>query len=110
MSRTEYNRRYYENGGKQKILESNKRRRSEVREFLIEAKNVPCADCGKEYPSYVMQFDHREPGLKSFNLANAAKNTTSLEKVRAEIAKCDVVCANCHAERTHGPNASLLNR
>jgi hypothetical protein len=45
-----------------------------------------------------MEFDHK-PGTKLFKIsAMAAK---SLREVLAEVAKCDVVCANCHKERTH---------
>ena len=58
-------------------------------------------DCGGEYPPYVMDFDHRDPLDKTDNVANAVHNGWSVTKFRAEIAKCDVVCANCHRERTH---------
>lgn len=75
-----------------------KRNRNGIRK----AKRVPRADCGKRYPHYVMDFDHRPGEKKSFNLAIAAGQTRlSWEKIAAEIAKCDVVCANCHRIRTH---------
>lgn len=64
------------------------------------AKDKPCTDCGMKYPSYVMDFDHRNPDDKKFNLAGAKKRT-SLKKIMKEIAKCDVVCSNCHRIRTH---------
>jgi hypothetical protein len=49
-----------------------------------------------------MDFDHRPGETKCFNLSIAAGQTRlSWEKMEAEIAKCDVVCANCHRERTH---------
>lgn len=67
------------------------------RVFLDSLKSVPCADCGIQYPSYVMQFDHK--GNKEFQIGT---NTLLSEyRLKLEIAKCDVVCANCHAERTH---------
>ena len=62
-------------------------------------KNIPCMDCGVQYPSYVMQFDHAR-GVKSFTISREMP-ALGLEKLLAEIAKCDVVCANCHAARTH---------
>src|SRR5437660_4297026 len=71
------------------------------RKLIRDAKNVPCADCGHRYPHYVMDFDHRPGEKKCFRLAAAAGQTRlSWEKMAAEIAKCDVVCANCHRERT----------
>jgi hypothetical protein len=70
------------------------------REIIREAKKAPCADCGIPYPYYVMQFDHRDGAQKSFNIGQIGP-TCSRERLLAEIAKCDVVCGNCHAERTH---------
>lgn len=70
------------------------------REIIREAKSVPCTDCGAAYPYYVMQFDHLDAATKEFNIGVIGP-TASRSRLLAEIAKCDVVCANCHAERTH---------
>lgn len=51
------------------------------------------------YPYYVMQFDHAR-GLKDFDIAGGARYV-SLQRLEEELQKCDVVCANCHAERTY---------
>lgn len=67
--------------------------------IVKDAKNVPCADCGESYPSYVMDFDHVR-GVKTFNIAWGVRNATTAALL-AEIAKCDVVCSNCHRIRTH---------
>ncbi len=64
------------------------------------AKAKPCADCGVQYPYYVMEFDHLDGDAKHFNVS-AGVTCASHERLLAEIAKCEVVCANCHAERTH---------
>jgi formate-dependent nitrite reductase cytochrome c552 subunit len=79
--------------------ESHQRRKALIRDMVIEAKRKPCADCHKEYPYYVMDFDHVR-GEKKFNLSVAAVKMRSLETVRKEIEKCDILCANCHRERT----------
>ncbi len=72
------------------------------RRLIRDAKSVPCADCGRLYPYYVMDFDHRPGEYKLFAVSAAVTSVRrSLEALRAEIAKCDVVCANCHRERTH---------
>lgn len=47
-----------------------------------------------------MDFDHVS-GQKKFNLSAAANKMRSLMAVEDEIAKCEVVCANCHRERTY---------
>lgn len=78
-------------------------RHDQRREILREAKSRPCADCGGVFPYYVMDLDHR-PGVdKVLNVAKMAARygLYSLDDLRAEIAKCDVVCANCHRVRTH---------
>lgn len=67
--------------------------------LVHEAKYKPCADCGKSYPYYVMDLDHRDGDEKSFELSQAT--TSGRLKVLEEIAKCDPVCSNCHRERTH---------
>jgi len=72
------------------------------RDLIAELKSVPCADCGVQYPPYVMQFDHVR-GEKLFNIGTAVAQGRSVKTIMTEVAKCDVVCANCHAERTWGP-------
>lgn len=93
-------RRYYE---RNKEAYSVRARASQARakRLVDEAKDKPCSDYGVRYPPYVMDFDHREPDRK---VANIARLTTSglVVAVLAEIEKCDLVCANCHRERTHG--------
>ena len=55
-----------------------------------------CADCGyNEHPA-ALQFDHRPGTVKLFDIARHFGRKGMWE----EIAKCDVVCANCHAVRT----------
>ena len=76
--------------------------KAKLQTTLREAKAGPCADCGKRYPPYVMDFDHRPGETKLFNLGSlTARRWVSLSMLRAEIEKCDLVCANCHRERTH---------
>lgn len=70
------------------------------RQRIVALKNKPCADCGIQYPPYVMDFDHRPGEVKMENVG--AMSRFSEEAIAAEIAKCDLVCANCHRERTFG--------
>lgn len=62
-------------------------------------KEVPCADCGVQYPWYVMDFDHL--GDKEFNLSHMIRRRMRWELIEAEIAKCEVVCSNCHRARSY---------
>jgi hypothetical protein len=59
-------------------------------------RNHPCVDCG-ESDIVVLEFDHLPEFEKLFNATNISK---SYDAIKAEIAKCEVVCANCHTRRT----------
>ena len=84
---------------KRQYLDRNARTFAGRRAFLRQMKSRPCADCGIQYPYYVMDFDHREGLQKNFSLSRVEGVT--LRTIQREIEKCDVVCANCHRERTH---------
>ena len=64
-------------------------------------KAAPCMDCGVSYPPYVMDFDHRPGEEKVLPVATMISDSWGRERIEAEIAKCDLVCANCHRVRTH---------
>jgi hypothetical protein len=66
--------------------------------FLIEyLKNHPCVDCGED-DIVVLEFDHQQDKLAT--VSELSREGYSLAKLRAEINKCEVVCANCHRRRT----------
>lgn len=75
--------------------------RNQIRDLIAQAKNQPCADCGGRFPTCAMDLDHVR-GHKQFKVSEAVQKAygVGLARVRAEIAKCDVVCANCHRIRT----------
>lgn len=75
-------------------------RRKNNQQFITEYKtNKPCADCKKIYPSYVMDFDHLPQFKKEFQISRKGQYY-SKEKLLEEFSKCELVCANCHRERT----------
>lgn len=67
-----------------------------VRYLVAFFREHPCADCGEPDP-IVLEFDHL--GDKEFGIA-AGFRDRNRQSVLDEIAKCDVVCANCHRRRT----------
>ena len=81
----------------------NQRRQALNRAALDELRAKACTDCGQQYPSYVMEFDHvPERGKKKKTVSELAGNRKVTSKtVQAELAKCDLVCANCHKVRTY---------
>jgi hypothetical protein len=94
-----YNVAYYRAHRDQELERVRSRQRKAV-EFLRGLRAVPCADCGREFPPYVMDFDHRESDSKSFWLLQRAGDV-SHDRLTAELEKCDIVCANCHRARTY---------
>lgn len=56
-------------------------------------------DCGQCFPAVCMDFDHRPGEIKIASVARVIQ-AGKLEDLYAEIAKCDLVCANCHRLRT----------
>jgi hypothetical protein len=68
------------------------------RAWLDDFKRGPCLDCGKSYPPVVMDFDHVR-GAKVAGVSSMLRRC-AYDAIVAEIAKCDLVCANCHRLRT----------
>jgi hypothetical protein len=70
--------------------------------WLADEKSQPCTDCGQCFNPVAMQFDHVPArGVKLFMIGQTACGSRrTLAELKAERAKCDLVCANCHAIRT----------
>jgi len=81
--------------------ERNKRSREKTAAWLEKQKDFPCLDCGKRYPPYVLDFDHRD-GEEKFLEVSKMVGSYSIKRLEEEVAKCDIVCSNCHRIRTHG--------
>ena len=75
-------------------------RRSNVRKFIQQYKNENniCTDCKISWPAHILQFDHLKD--KSFTISGLGAKQKNIEDIKKEIAKCEIVCANCHAHRT----------
>jgi hypothetical protein len=67
--------------------------------MLDRLRRVPCADCGGQFEPCSMDFDHRDPMAKS-SMVPGMIGRAGDARILAEVAKCDIVCANCHRTRT----------
>ena len=84
---------------RRKYLKNHNRKRYEVgNTYIKKAKSVPCADCGIQYKPHQMDFDHVR-GEKKRGVADMPYY--SVAAIEAEITKCEVVCSNCHRDRTY---------
>lgn len=89
------------NGGKYRCKkcqsESVSKRRKLLKTMAVQYKGGKCCKCGyNKYPQ-VLEFHHRDPEKKDFGIASNGY-TISWNKLKKEIDKCDILCANCHRE------------
>ena len=71
--------------------------RRNVKIKLVEEFGGKCKICG--YNKYVgnLTFHHKDPTKKDFQISQKGK-TSSIEKIRLEAMKCELLCHNCHGE------------
>ena len=84
---------------KEKRLARMYEKKAATYEYVQHIKSqLRCADCGERHPA-TLQFHHPNSEDKEFNVADAVRNGISLDRIKKEIDKCIVLCANCHAIR-----------
>lgn len=95
------------NSFKQKVGNYIKRgleRRKETRKFINNIKSKKGCKYCSENDFKCLDFDHRDPSKKEYNISWMCANGYSREKILLEITKCNVVCSNCHRKRWYKPN------
>jgi transposase len=85
-------------------MERVSRRRRNVKLILVAEAGGRCVLCGYDRCAAALHFHHVDPGSKRFHLSMQGV-TRSLAAARAEMAKCVLLCANCHAEVEAGISA-----
>src|SRR2546429_5758865 len=96
-----YNRDYYQRN-RERLLrqqaEKNRRFAEKRLRWLVNYKSsLSCTRCGESHPA-TLTFHHRERSEKSFEIGNMLRVKVSFKRLVAEIQKCEVLCANCHAK------------
>lgn len=75
-------------------------RKSKIRNQYYDLKKyLKCSRCGNE-DYRVLDFDHKDRSKKSFCIGYAMSKGYGIEKIKKEIKKCQVLCANCHRIKT----------
>jgi hypothetical protein len=82
--------------GDSRLTSGERRNMIYLRELLMRSR---CVDCG-DSRLVVLDFDH--VGAKAANVTEIARRGCSLSRLEAEVAQCEVRCANCHRRRTLG--------
>lgn len=69
--------------------------RRKAKEILVAEAGGACVRCGYNKCLRALTFHHRDPAEKEFTIRSKIRK---LDTLRKEAAKCDLLCANCHAE------------
>ena len=87
-------------GGRDTVNSYQERRRKQHSRTMNSIKlEEGCLDCGYRDQAQALHFDHRPGVMKCFEISQGYMRTALA--VQDELDKCDVLCANCHAIRTH---------
>ena len=74
--------------------------RHAIKHQLVLYKGGKCQECGYSKCEGALQFHHLDPNEKDFNLSNKYNNGCfDMDKLKLEVDKCVLLCANCHAEK-----------
>ena len=89
----------YFRASRARLMARKRERWEEIVQWHNELKaSLPCVDCGGFFHHAAMTWDHL-PGREKVNEVSNLRRF-SRNAVLAEIAKCELVCANCHAVRS----------
>lgn len=73
------------------------KRRKKIKDMAIQYKGGKCVLCGYNKCEDALQFHHLDSDKKEFGVSQSGL-TRSWDRVKNEIEKCILVCANCHRE------------
>jgi len=86
------------------LISAVRKRRKKIRMMAVEYKGGQCEICGYKKCIEALEFHHIDSSKKDFGVSSRGY-TRSWAKVKDEIEKCMLVCANCHRE-LHAQNAA----
>jgi hypothetical protein len=84
---------------KEERIKRSREQKRKIREWYRAYKStLQCVDCGQDHPA-TLEFHHLDPALKDVEVSRLIEESTSLRRLKDEMAKCVVLCANCHRIR-----------
>ena len=73
--------------------------RHAIKTELVRYKGGKCQKCGYHTSLNALQFHHIDASTKDFDLASQYNGGhLNMKLLYSEVDKCDLLCANCHAE------------
>jgi hypothetical protein len=92
---------------KEKRSQADRKRRLKSLEYIQQIKlENGCNKCGYKGHAAALDFNHLDPAQKSFNISSYLNS--SREILDKEIAKCEVLCANCHRIHTYETHTTRM--
>ena len=89
-------------GQKEKTVDRKKQGRHRAAAYIRASKQgKACTDCREDYPYWIMEYDHLPGFEKLFTIGGGKNKSLDIETIQAEIDKCELVCSNCHKNRTY---------
>lgn len=89
---------YYKNNTEQEKHRVKEVKRRNIKWYKNLKSSLSCKECGESHPA-TLHFHHLDLANKSFSISQAVGRNLSRNKILSEIAKCDILCANCHAKK-----------
>ena len=81
--------------GKGNVKAQRRRRKRRRIDFVGDIrKNGVCSSCGRK--DVFLEFHHSDPSVKESTIAHLVHHSRSMERLREEVAKCVLVCRDCH--------------
>jgi 5-methylcytosine-specific restriction endonuclease McrA len=79
------------------LISAVQKRRKKIRQMAVEYKGGRCSICGYSRCVEALEFHHLDPQSKDFGISDKGY-TRSWKKVKEELDRCVILCANCHRE------------
>jgi hypothetical protein len=100
VCRREFDAAYWQATKKHRMAKR-RRRYADLMAWHNELKSrIPCADCRGSFHPAAMSWDHLPGSNKLDDVSSMFRRQLRMRTILVEIAKCELVCANCHAVRT----------
>jgi len=105
-NRKEFRRKWYaKNKGSEKAHV--KRRKNEIKKWFEDYKrNLKCSNCAESHPA-IIDFHHEGHRKKEREISFMVANGYSVDKIKDELKKCRILCANCHRKLHWRKNKNL---
>ncbi len=94
-----YDREYHHRTRERRLAQKRLQHKRMVAWYRDLKSSTPCADCGSTFNHAAMSWDHL-PGFEKLDDVSSLVSRHNKALILAEIQKCELVCANCHAVRS----------